>query len=229
MSPRPKYVSACIGVALTCQAADFANLDLNSPDFSHAQYKPWPPGTMVPPQDALWGWSMQWDWTGTALPLPDLVGIRQGYAPFGLEQNGGDYFGAYSLSVHDYWQPPRAGSLRPTFHLYQVGTVPEGAEQLLYFASTASTPGGGGQHVPIQLYINGIRQPVPGLETGNYKALDVSGWGGQTVKLEFVFPGEKQYLYYGFDIKGFTLVSEPCTFALFAMAGASWWLARLRK
>ena len=107
--------------------------------------------------------------------------------------------------MEDHWAYPYSTSLRPTFHLCQVGTVATGATQLLYSYTNPPFPG-----LPdrfIKPYINGILQPLSGV-------LDVSAFAGQKVSLEFVFPGGINH-YYSFDIYGF--VPGPSVWALFGL------------
>jgi len=204
-------------MAVVCQGGAFVNLDFNSPSLSNAQTDVWTGILKVPPEDALRGWSMQWDWTGSPLALPAQVGTINGDAPFGLSDFDLFVSGGYMLSVDDHWSYPFSSSLRPTFHLYQVGTVPMGATQLPYYYSNPPFPA-----LPdrfMRPYINGILQPLTGL-------LDVSAFAGQEVKLEFVFPGGINH-YYSFDINGF--VPEPSTWALLGLGGLALWLLRRRK
>jgi len=204
------------GLAVRGQAADFVNLDLNNPDLSHGVYNPVTGDTRVPPQDALRSWSMQWDWPGTPEPLPTLVGTKYGGDPFGLRSGPSAYFGAYELSVQDYWGAYEASSLRPTFHLYQSGLVPEGASTLNFYVSIFGDP--------MELYINGTLQPYSW--PSYYRTVAVSAFAGQEVKLEFVFPGG-MFRNYSFDIYGF--VPEPSTWALLGVGGpALWFVARRR-
>jgi len=213
------YLLLALGLASASHAGDFVNLDFNSPALSHAvndaKY-----GLLVPPQDALRGWSLQWDWSGPPLALPSFVGTTGGWAPFGLCPGLDTYFGAYRLQVHDYWYPPNAGSLRPTFHLYQVGVVPPGATQLDYWLINPplSPP-----DPDMRIYINGVDQNV----AWDAQSVDVSRFAGQEVKLEFVFPGGRPLYYFSFDIYGF--VPEPSVWALFGVGGVVFLYARKRR
>ena len=55
---------------------------------------------------------------------------------------------------------------------------------------------------------------------------NVSGFAGQQVSLEFVFPKGGSI----FDIAGFTIAPEPSTYALFGLGAALlWWQHRRRK
>ena len=216
------HLLVVLGLTAACQAGEFVNLDLNSPDLSHSQYDPWTRDTLVPPQDALRGWSMQWDWSGPSLALPSFVGTIGGWAPFGLSPGLDTYFGAYRLQVEEYWYPPNAGSLRPTFHLYQAGLVPTGATALNYWISNPAYPFLADR--AMQVYLNDVQQAVSG--DFGYHNLDVSGFAGREVKLEFVFPGGPLH-FYSFDINGF--VPEPSTWALFGLGAVALWFVRRRR
>jgi hypothetical protein len=216
-----KTIAVCClvgSLVLGCQAGEFVNVDLNNPDMTRSQYDPWTGDTLVPPEDGLRGWSMEWDWVGSPLPLPSLVGTKYGYVPFGLRTPDEYSNGNYELNVDELWVP-LTSSLRPSFHLYQVGLVPEGASELLFFVTQPGLTSG--EKWPMQLYINGTLQIYSG--PSYYRTVDVSSYAGQEVKLEFVFPGGP-FRSYLFDIKGF--VPEPSAWALLAVGGLAIWFAR---
>jgi hypothetical protein len=207
----------------TSQSGEFVNLTFDEPDLSHARYRDYPPGLVAPLQDVFRGWSIQWDWTGEPKPGPECVGVHGGDIPLGLVAMGTAPYGSYLVLVSEFWAE-YGGQLRPTLHLWQTGTVPDGASELTLYQSGL---GGGGAR-PVETYINGqIQYQVGAPGVPAFSAIDVSAFAGQEVKLEFVFPsGPAQY--HSFDIFGFVTVPEPSVLVLLAGGGFVLWLARPR-
>ena len=206
----------------TSQSGEFVNLTFDEPDLSHVVN---PEGmAMAPVGEALRGWTIEWEKPGLA-PL-EWIGVKYGGAPLGLIEMGFGSWGAYTLFVHGYWSPQQDdfGPLRPTLHLYQVGTIPADASQLRLFQSGFWV----GMTQPVITYIDGQAQyevGMPGVPA--FTCIDVSAFAGQEVKLEFVFPsGPNQF--HSFDIFGFVAIPEPSVLVLLAGGGFGLWLARRR-
>ena len=207
------------GVALTashCLAGDFINLGFEQPNLSHATISDFPGIQVAPTSEALQGWTL----TGIFPPGLDKTYIGGSTPPVAIKQ-GVDFsrlgldFGKYELYLDSPSQVP--GSFQPIYHLSQLGTIPNGATKLVFyrFGPTASFN-------PFNILINS--QPVPFTEGGIGYA-DVSGFAGQQVKLEFVFPKGGN----DFDITGFTIAPEPSTYALFGLGAALLWWQRRRR
>jgi len=219
---RTLYLIAVMAYAVaTSQSGEFVNLTFDEPDLSRERFRDYPPGLVLPLQDAFRGWSMQWDWIGEPRPAPEWVGVQGGDIPIGLVAFGAPPHGSYLVLVSEFWAE-YGGQLRPALHLWQVGTVPDGVLELRLYQSGL---GVGGTR-PVETYINGQIQyelSMPGVPA--FSAIDVSPFAGQEVRLEFVFPsGPSQY--HTFDIFGFVMVPEPSTWLFFASGSSVLWLYR---
>ena len=221
---------ACLAFAVlwssTLLAGDFVNLGFDDPDLSHATSFQSGPlvGQSAPTSEAIRGWTF----FSANSPTPDRTYIGVATTPpvaligVGRIPGTGVDFGKYGLYLANHSLAP--DSLQPIYHLSQFGTIPAGATELVYYRSPGtSSPGTPGA---FQILINNL--PVPYTE-GRFTSIgiaDVSGFAGQQVNLEFVFPkGGSE-----FDIAGFTIAPEPSTYALFAVGAVGlWWQCRRRS
>jgi len=222
-----KYALACLLTCIGVSGGEFVNLGFDDPDLSRAVYDPWKRDTLVPPEDAVRGWTMEWDWIGEPRPLPDLVGTTKGYAPIGLNTGWAPpgYPLGYTLRVDSFWHPPNDLVVRPVLHLYQVGLVPQDATDFSYYCDDPTLP----SYTPdlrARLYINGDEAVAASI--GHYHTVDVSPFAGQEVRLEFVFPMDPM-AYYSMDIKGFTVIPEPSVSVLLAVGGFCFYALCRRK
>jgi hypothetical protein len=220
---------ALVALAPGPRGAEFVNLTFDEPDSSRITPGP---GQMVAPIDAAFrGWTLQWDYELDPLlyPLPPSVGVGDGDAPVGLIHSIGSdgmaRYGAYRAVINIQWA--QFGPLRPPLHLFQTGTVPAGAELLhIYY------PGPSIATDPVHVLVNGQERTLnPSfIRWPDWRALDVSPYAGQEIKLEFLFPagGIDYRNHYEFDIAGFTAVPEPGVWALLGLGGAAFVARRWR-
>ncbi len=211
-----KRLLFCYLVALassSVNAADFYNLDFDQANTNHlidpngfANEKI---GTAM---DLLPGWSLLVDgspYTGSVF-----------YKSLRIGQPNIEYFPTPGDYAHDYFFTYGADFSQPNQHawsMYQVGTIPAGAWQLLTFGGAT-------------LYLNGVQQPRITLDGFNQFVFDVHEWAGMEVKLEFRNFQNPGGPYGGFrlDIFGFT-TPEPSEWALLAVGGAlTAWAVRHR-
>ena len=213
------FASIVLGSAFVV-AGDFVNLDFEHPDLSHAVPYPLFPGSeSAPTTEALRGWTL----TADVIQLDRVAVSANNVPPVCLTVGAGNdpTFGKYALYLANPTLAPN--SLQPIYHLSQLGTIPAGATDLVFFRFGPSPGGLNPNFVPFKILING--QSVPYTEAGVGYA-NVSAFAGQQVSLEFVFPKGGST----FDIAGFTIAPEPSTYALFGLgAVALWWQFRRRS
>ncbi len=219
---RPNQIIGVFCLTAATQAGDFINLGFDDPDLSHAVV--WRPFWSVGGQDLTWapvgeafrGWQVSYD-------LSDYggrVSVDVGPLSLGRTDTG---FWVQTSANHI---PPilfTPAVPRPEFSMSQTGKVPLGV-RYLEFLSYAILKGG--ETVPAQralIYLDGVLQSPFEIGPSTY-VVDVAQFAGQETELKVVFPAARVYL---FDIKGFTAVPEPSTFALMAMGScAVGWLVR---
>ena len=222
--------TACLAFAAlgssVLMAGDFVNLDFEHPDLSHATPDPVIPGYLrAPASEALEGWSL----TADAIPPATIYVTPPGGAKppvaltggLGMLPGTGVDLGKYELYLDKPSQVP--GSLDPIYRLSQLGTIPAGATELIYYRSGPGGAGAGPTPGSFQILINGNSMPYFEGRFTSIGTADVSAFAGQQVSLEFVFPKGSTI----FDIAGFVTAPEPSTYALVGMgAVALWWQCR---
>ena len=210
------------------ETGGFVNLDFEHPDLSHLR-----PGIFFgpdvqvgPTKEMLPGWNLSAEGLGTITQTYFGGGLPTSMIGTPKFPTTGVDFGNYSLSLDSPSLAP--GSLRPIYHLSQLGTIPAGATELVYMRYGPGPSGAGpdfkpGWIVPFQIFFNG--RSMPYYEAG-IGSVDVSAFAGQKVTLEFVFPEGGSW----FDLAGFVVAPEPSTYALFCLgAVALWWQCRRRS
>ena len=223
---------ACLAFAAlwssALMAGDFVNLDFEHPNLSHATPDPVIPGYLrAPASEALQGWSL----TADGFPAATIYVTPPGGSKppvaltggLGMLPGTGVDLGKYELYLDKPSQVP--GSLDPIYRLSQLGTIPAGATELIYYRSGPGGAGAGPTPGSFQILINGNSMPYAEDRFTRLGNANVSAYAGQQVSLEFVFPGSSY-----FDIAGFTIAPEPSTCALFGLgAVALWWQCRQRS
>jgi PEP-CTERM motif len=195
-------------------AGDFINLGFENPNLTHAQPNQY--GEVGPTSEVLQGWSLTSDIGISDIARTVITAYRIGPASLTtapVVARSQINFGQYGL----FLAPPDQTS-SPAYDLSQTGTIPANAAELV-FDYSSSAPG-------FQVLVNGKSVPHTVSIYNGLGSADVSAYGGQTAKLEFVFPAGSYGL---FDIAGFTTTPEPSTYALFCVGAVLlWWQTRRR-
>lgn len=213
-----------VGALLPCFAGEFINLDFNSPDLSHVVVGPGTGTSFAPLGEAIAGWTVAY--VSSPLPLPPQLPVENGgQPPISLvpSKDPESYArcGAYSLQISQFADAPIIGTPtpRPLTTFSQRGTVPADASSL-DIVSTSSF------FNEIEVWVNGSKQATSGFPLEG-KQLDVRAFAGQEIFLEFRVPGNWVAT---LDVRGFTSVPEPSTWALFVVGlGVLTWAHRGRK
>lgn len=219
-----KQILVTLGLGLAwiapSHADDFVNLDFNEPDLSHVAFDPFLESATAPVSEVVRGWTVSYQAGGAILPA--RISVDGGAPPLGIVTSVGEEeinrFGAYRLVFSAFAQGGPAGNVsgqRPLTLVSQRGMVPAGATSLDFLSSNASSE--------IEVRIDGVQQALGGLPNVGMQ-VDVRAFAGKEVLLEFAIPEKFSAI---LDVRGFTVVPEPSTWALFSVgAFALWWSSR---
>ncbi len=204
-------------LATTVTAQEFVNLNFDSPDLT-GSLRPYEPSYSLTPyigetSHLLRGWTL----LGNGIPISEIA--YQPVPTYHLEPvnlfspwGGADTNYRFFININY----PRQVDLR----FQQTGRIPVDAVGLQYFANG-----------PMEMLINGRLLHTVDTRITTTPVVDVSEFAGQVVNLEFhVF--QRPYLgaNFSFDVKGFTSVPEPSTWALFGCGAVimGWMIGRRR-
>ena len=204
-------------LATTVTAQEFVNLNFDSPDLT-GSLRPYEPSNPRTPcigktSRLLPGWTL----LGNGVPISEICyqpGSGYNLEPVTFYSPWGGADTNYRLLIISSY--PNQVDLR----FQQTGRIPIDAVGLQYFANG-----------PMEMLINGRLLHTVNTSMTTIPVVDVSEYAGQVVNLEFhVF--QRPYLgaNFSFDIKGFTQVPEPSTWALFGCGAVimGWMIGRRR-
>ena len=210
------YLTCLLFLPLAAAAGDFVNLTFDQPDLTGSLTPIYPGGPLSGNvAQILKGWTVRLDGIPQSRmyysPYP-LTSV----APVGLIENS-PANAATPLGKHTLYLESFPTSIpAPEIRLSQTGTVPANAAGL-WVASAGY----------VQMFINHQKIEDPRIGTFGNVVVDISGYAGQEVNLEFLVRREDSIR---FDIFGFTSVPEPSTYALFGVGAALlWWHRRHRS